>query len=181
MLINNIAYEKIFEECFIKYFNSEVLKEKNNNNESTLATASLDNNKLEKSVDLNSTDNKNDLVEDYIHNRINNNSDIIIDTTLCSMDSNKRDKENESKSLLDRAATKIQSTFRGYKTRKHIKSNPNLNAPLKSDSNKTSTSSKSLSNDPELAAIKIQSTFRGYKTRKQLKPKLVELHNSSKN
>lgn len=89
------------------------------------------------------------------------------------MDSNKRDKEGEPKSLLDRAATKIQSTFRGYKTRKVIKTNTNKSEPA-------SNCGKNFNNNPELAAIKIQSTFRGYKTRKQLNPKLVELR-SAKN
>ncbi|RNA40398.1 abnormal spindle-like microcephaly-associated -like protein [Brachionus plicatilis] len=139
----------------------------NSSYESTLASnpkASLDN-KLEKSVDLNSTysDNKNDLVADYIHNSSNSHSDTISDTPVCGMDSNKRDKEG----LLERAATKIQSTFRGYKSRKVVKS-------TSSKAESASNCGTSLNTNPELAAIKIQSTFRGYKARKQLKPKLLK-------
>lgn len=102
------------------------------------------------------------------------------------------DKENNNKSggdELDRAATKIQSTFRGYKTRKNLKktkSNENLKSPaaeskarvVKKRSNTSSNCEENvmadkskrlaLINDPQVAATKIQSTFRGYKTRKQL-------------
>ncbi|CAF0716741.1 unnamed protein product [Brachionus calyciflorus] len=97
----------------------ELLKDNNNQDESTLSSnsartiASFDSNKnnnknhkLEKCVDADNSNN--DLVEDYIHNNSNYNTVIISNTSICSMDSNKRDKENESKSLLDRAATKIQ-------------------------------------------------------------------------
>lgn len=94
---------------------------------------------------------------------------------------------------LNRAATKIQSTFRGYKTRKNMlfktKSNQDINNNKENNNNneqmtnnKMQQSSRPISKsqgsfrpsssgsitDPEQAAIKIQSTFRGYKTRKQL-------------
>lgn len=163
-----------------------------------------------------------ELVEDYINNSNDNNSHSIVGTFVCSMDSNKQSNKstlvektnnnnkkhtinnsnsssnllNTSIDLLNRAATKIQSTFRGYKTRKHIgkhKSSHELNMGSghstssltkgsnsrpysastgrvnQSVNNNTSASSLPTSSDAELAAIKIQSTFRGYKTRKQLK------------
>jgi hypothetical protein len=92
--------------------------------------------------------------------------------------------DNDDSDKLHKAATKIQSTFRGYKTRKHItKTKPAKNAALSENKNNSSPNnsssrrgaSNSSSNrnqknkiNQEQAAVKIQSTFRGYKTRKQL-------------
>uniref|UniRef100_A0A5K3ERJ9 Uncharacterized protein n=1 Tax=Mesocestoides corti TaxID=53468 RepID=A0A5K3ERJ9_MESCO len=63
----------------------------------------------------------------------------------------------------DEAATKIQATFRGYNTRKHIHQGnqscaatpgvPVIVTPYR--------------NDPDLAATKIQASFRGYLTRRE--------------
>ena len=88
------------------------------------------------------------------------------------------DKKNESsdEEKLNIAATKIQSTYRGYKTRSQIKNNKiNTNTKLNENSslyNKkyefASKKSKEKKINQDQAAIKIQSTFRGYKTRKQL-------------
>jgi len=98
-------------------------------------------------------------------------------------DSNPSSRSTEE---LDRAAIKIQSTFRGYKTRKNLnkqqliqqqKDLKKLKKRSNSESDNTSlsvtpSSKKShLISDPQVAAVKIQSTFRGYKTRKFLKTK----------
>jgi hypothetical protein len=91
------------------------------------------------------------------------------------------------------AAITIQSTYRGYKTRKEIKpklktlnNNSNLNhtdlEPVKEEDDSITTLNNVTSDDinnkmnnlddnKELdqAAIKIQATYRGFKTRKELK------------
>ena len=87
---------------------------------------------------------------------------------------------------LDKAAIKIQSTFRGYKTRKNLnkqqliqqkKELKKLKKRSNSESDNTnlivppSSKKTHLISDPQVAAVKIQSTFRGYKTRKLLRTK----------
>jgi hypothetical protein len=95
---------------------------------------------------------------------------------------NKEEKiiESSNEKKLNIAATKIQSTYRGYKTRSQIKKNKiydntESNENLKINNKKYSdnlSNNKSIDNmhkiNQDQAAIKIQSTFRGYKTRKQL-------------
>lgn len=103
---------------------------------------------------------------------------------LNSIDNNKSSSSIKSTEELDKAAIKIQSTFRGYKTRKNLNKQQLIDQQkqlkkLKKRSNSESDHSKlvnsakrtHLINDPQIAAIKIQSTFRGYKTRKLLKSK----------
>jgi hypothetical protein len=92
------------------------------------------------------------------------------------------------------AAITIQSTYRGYKTRKEIKpklktfNNSNNNDYLnhteletvKEEDDKTTLNNNSIDNNNandnlddskelDQAAIKIQATYRGFKTRKELK------------
>ncbi|KAM7537031.1 hypothetical protein Aperf_G00000076685 [Anoplocephala perfoliata] len=61
----------------------------------------------------------------------------------------------------DEAATKIQATFRGYSTRKHIQEEKKQISEMSSPLSPTQP-------DPNLAATKIQATYRGYRTRKEL-------------
>jgi hypothetical protein len=83
--------------------------------------------------------------------------------------------ESSNEQILNMAATKIQSTYRGYKTRIQIKKN-RINDKFNEDSklsnkiysNKLKKSKHMHKINQDQAAIKIQSTFRGYKTRKQL-------------
>lgn len=92
------------------------------------------------------------------------------------MDPNSHRTEDEK---LNKAATKIQSTYRGYKTRSQIKktTSTSSNKPTTTTTSHSKTGSSKTKhsdvankkvNQEEQAAIKIQSTFRGYKTRKQL-------------
>ncbi len=120
-----------------------------------------------------------------------------------------RQNENNSDQILQKAATKIQSTFRGYNTRKKYgnqristnankqpkqsknKKRPNNECETEHTSNKriesrsNSSSNLPINNELDKAATKIQSTFRGYKTRLQLnkvsKPKKVLQDNNQNN
>jgi hypothetical protein len=117
--------------------------------------------------------------------------------------------ENNSDQTLEKAATKIQSTFRGYNIRKkyaHKRNDANANKPPKQAKNKkrpnnesdgdhkhskriergsNSSSHLPINDDLDKAATKIQSTFRGYKTRLQLnkvsKPKKILKDNNENN
>jgi hypothetical protein len=82
---------------------------------------------------------------------------------------------------MEQAALKIQSTFRGHKTRKEIKTKDEDNEPdQESDQNQEESTQPNddddvanmvLDEEMEQAALKIQSTFRGHKTRKEIKTK----------
>jgi hypothetical protein len=86
---------------------------------------------------------------------------------------------------MEQAALKIQSTFRGHKSRQEIKTNKQEEG----DGGETSSDSKNddtaanidedianmvLDDEMAEAALKIQSTFRGHKSRKELKDKQNE-------
>ncbi|XP_025018261.1 obscurin [Tetranychus urticae] len=71
---------------------------------------------------------------------------------------------------LEKAATKIQATFKGYKVRKEVKEK----TPETEEQPKEIQRSDSIDidlNDPDVekAATRIQATFRGYKTRREVK------------
>jgi len=76
--------------------------------------------------------------------------------------------ENKDNTLNEEeAATKIQSNYKGYKTRKDLAENktepddkPNKEEPKESEQEEDNTKDK--------AAVKIQANYRGYKTRKDL-------------
>ncbi|XP_022245052.1 neuromodulin-like isoform X2 [Limulus polyphemus] len=67
----------------------------------------------------------------------------------------------------EKAATKIQSSFRGYKARKEVKRMKG-NSPQKKNNEHQQSFDP---NDPDLskAATKIQASFRGHKVRKEIK------------
>lgn len=80
----------------------------------------------------------------------------------------KKQADNVSTPEEEKAATKIQSSFRGYKVRKEVKKMREGDSPQK----KNYEHQKSFDpNDPDLskAATKIQASFRGHKVRKELK------------
>lgn len=80
---------------------------------------------------------------------------------------------------MEQAALKIQSTFRGHKTRKEVKEKQEINEPNEQESEETAeqpnddddVANMVLDEEMEQAALKIQSTFRGHKTRKEVKDK----------
>lgn len=125
-----------------------------------------------------------DLVNDRINNKFSSNRS-----------SSSERLNNSMENILNKAATKIQSTFRGYKTRKNMgnnKSNHELSSKPSSGSTAATNLNKSKStsstsyhhrqspiSDPEVAAIKIQATFRGYKTRKQLQASRAATNSNS--
>ncbi|KAI1303121.1 hypothetical protein HDE_02382 [Halotydeus destructor] len=65
---------------------------------------------------------------------------------------------------LEKAATKIQATFKGYKARQEIKGKTDADNPIEEPAEEIDIDL----NDPDVAkaATKIQATFRGYQTRK---------------
>lgn len=159
------------------------------------ASLNIDHDPNEKELTLNNKEKNDDLVNDNNNNNnnSNNNNNIINNGSLlttnnsnninqyCSQDylsaSAVYSREDISRSddrmeqMLNRAATKIQSTFRGYKTRKNISKQSKKSETMtksKSQPNCSSARQHSPITDPEKAAVKIQATFRGYKTRKQL-------------
>lgn len=68
---------------------------------------------------------------------------------------------------LNTAATKIQSIFRGYRTRQQIKKH-RTNGPAHSR-NKSKRRGSGNKDNEDAAATKIQAAFRGFKTRKHMK------------
>ncbi|XP_042871834.1 abnormal spindle-like microcephaly-associated protein homolog [Penaeus japonicus] len=68
---------------------------------------------------------------------------------------------------LNSAATKIQSIFRGYRTRQQIKRH-RTNGPV-SSRNKSKRRGSGMKEKENAAATKIQAAFRGFKTRKHMK------------
>lgn len=91
------------------------------------------------------------------------------------------DDEDEMNNLpLDQAATRIQASFRGYKTRKELGSvhghshedhehfNEMHNKNILSPSNQGNQVLAHESEDNEAAAVKIQAAYRGYRVRKEL-------------
>lgn len=76
---------------------------------------------------------------------------------------------------MEQAALKIQSTFRGHKSRKEIKPKADDTKTEESENSERNESAENLDDDianmvlddeMEQAALKIQSTFRGHKVRK---------------
>lgn len=159
--------------------NNQILNLENNIINKKIERLNIENNNLDE-MDNHNKNNKK------IHNQNNNSNqqqqqqhstNTMIDSTNRAI---QLDIEKPIQ-VLDKAATKIQSTFRGYKTRKNIKRSNLQNEhhrdikPSKqkkrnslSEVRAKSTDSKRIVFDPELAATKIQSTYRGYQTRKQL-------------
>ncbi|KAF5403242.1 hypothetical protein PHET_03283 [Paragonimus heterotremus] len=77
----------------------------------------------------------------------------------------------------DRAATKIQAGYRGYRVRKLYHSGDcSIGLPVKRDSSSTygtastNTDDRSTNISPVLAATRIQAGYRGYRVRKELHP-----------
>lgn len=79
---------------------------------------------------------------------------------------------------MEQAALKIQSTFRGHKTRKDMKNDAECEAQTSEESKEQKDpvddvddeiANMVLDDEMEQAALKIQSTFRGHKTRKDMK------------
>jgi uridine phosphorylase len=78
---------------------------------------------------------------------------------------------------MEQAALKIQSTFRGHKTRQDIKKDDNEKVEAEEPKKEKSevdnidddVANMVLDEEMEQAALKIQSTFRGHKTRKDIK------------
>lgn len=158
------------------------------------ASLNIDHDPNEKELTLNNKEKNDDLVNDNNNNNNNSNNNIINNGSLLTTNNNTSNinqycsqdylsasavysREDISRSddrmeqMLNRAATKIQSTFRGYKTRKNISKQSKKSETMtksKSQPNCSSARQHSPITDPEKAAVKIQATFRGYKTRKQL-------------
>jgi hypothetical protein len=149
---------------------TQVKKQKNENY--------LIDSQIEQVLSLTQSNMELNLTETSINNK-QNVKQTETTTSSCSLSSNNF--SGKSTEELDKAATKIQSTFRGYKTRKDLNKQQLIQQkqPKKQKKRSNSESDNSLStnkrpnliNDPQVAATKIQSTFRGYKTRKLLKNK----------
>ncbi|XP_053202808.1 sperm surface protein Sp17-like [Panonychus citri] len=71
---------------------------------------------------------------------------------------------------LEKAATRIQATFKGYKVRKEVKEKTPENEEQPKEIQRSDSIDIDL-NDPDVekAATKIQATFRGYKSRREVK------------
>ncbi len=85
-------------------------------------------------------------------------------TTLVLDISNTSSNINDNNNTEVAAATKIQATYRGYATRKRLKSEDDTILVLDTSSNINDNR-----NTEVAAATKIQATYRGYATRKRLK------------
>ena len=185
-----------------QHLNEDLLENKILQNNDKILTSSLSSNSSIKNV------NKNDFSLDIVNNNNSNNknnnylAEFKIDQAYLNEKNTKKKHKNlniRDRNLVlrkekplnmddDKAAVRIQSTFRGYKTRKHLKSdNKSLsldmaNIDLNSKKRVKSQSSQHKETNPEeLAATKIQSTFRGYKTRKDLEGKTKQNRTPRKN
>jgi myosin heavy subunit len=93
--------------------------------------------------------------------------------TILDLLVNKADSQSE-----EAAAVRIQSSYRGYRTRKELKNNQNVQV-TEEISEQAITDLNLDDPEVELAAVKIQAGFRGHKTRKELKNKQDKLDTGS--
>jgi hypothetical protein len=124
----------------------------------------------------------NDNQNDNNNNNENQNKDMHFSCRKLKVESVSALDLSSNDEILEKAATKIQSTFRGYKSRKRLKAKKpsRLNSCHHSSARSSNSesageafkSNRSNSLTAVGAATKIQSTFRGYSTRKILKNKL---------
>ncbi|PRD29219.1 UNVERIFIED_CONTAM: Obscn [Trichonephila clavipes] len=80
---------------------------------------------------------------------------------------------------LEKAAAKIQSTYRNFTARKK-QVDPSSDPPKQEEPTENLDDIDLKDPDVEKAALKIQSTFRGYKTRKEIKPDEKPVENGEK-